>query len=114
MRNLIGKATPKEYAELNASLIAALLRFVSTIGARFAPLNPSGVSTWPFRRITSSLNLPTKLREQNLLFHRAARVLMPNLFLTISTWGINVVLSDSLPAKTDTATGQPRSSVTRP
>ena len=25
---------------------------------------------------------------------------MPNLFLTISTWGINVVLSDSLPAKT--------------
>ena len=37
MRNLIGKATPKEYAELNASLIAALLRFVSTIGARFAP-----------------------------------------------------------------------------
>ena len=30
MRNLIGKATPKEYAELKASLIAALLRFVST------------------------------------------------------------------------------------
>ena len=38
----------------------------------------------------------------------STRVLMPNLFLTISTWGINVVLSDSLPAKTDTATGQPR------
>ena len=37
MRNLIGKATPKEYAELKASLIAALLRFVSTIGERFAP-----------------------------------------------------------------------------
>ena len=54
MRNLIGKATPKEYAELNASLIAALLRFVSTIGARFAPLQA-------VRRITSSLNLPTKL-----------------------------------------------------
>ena len=54
------KATPKEYAELNASLIAALLRFVSTIGAR-RPAAPSGVSTWPFRRITSSLNLPTKL-----------------------------------------------------
>ena len=62
MRNLIGKATPKEYAELNASLIAALLRFVSTIGASVLPrCNPSGVSTWPFRRITSSLNLPTKL-----------------------------------------------------
>ena len=42
MRNLIGKATPKEYAELNASLIAALLRFVSTIGARFAPLQSIG------------------------------------------------------------------------
>ena len=40
MRNLI--ATPKEYAELNASLIAALLRFVSTIGARFAPLQSIG------------------------------------------------------------------------
>ena len=39
-----------------------LLRFVSTIGARFAPLQSHwGVSTWPFRRITSSLNLPTKL-----------------------------------------------------
>ena len=42
MRNLIGKATPKEYAELKASLIAALLRFVSTIGARFAPLQSIG------------------------------------------------------------------------
>ena len=42
MRNLIGKATPKEYAELNASLIAALLRFVSTIGAGFAPLQSIG------------------------------------------------------------------------
>ena len=66
MRNLIGKATPKEYAELNASLIAALLRFVSTIGAGFARLQSIGVSTWPFRRITSSLNLPPNfLREQN-------------------------------------------------
>ena len=63
-------------AELNAR--AALLR-VSTIGA-----HPSGVSTWPFRRITSSLNLPTKLSpEQNLdggvghfppRVHRRARV----------------------------------------
>ena len=42
MRNLIGKATPKEYAELKASLIAALLRFVSTIGARFTPLQSIG------------------------------------------------------------------------
>ncbi len=38
MRNLIGKATPKEYAELKASLIAALLHFISTIEARFTPL----------------------------------------------------------------------------
>jgi transposase len=38
MRNLIGKATPKEYAELKGSLIAALWRFISTIDARFTPL----------------------------------------------------------------------------
>ena len=37
MRNLIGKATPKEYAELNASLIAALLRFVSNHRRTFCP-----------------------------------------------------------------------------
>ena len=37
----------------------------------------------------------------------STRVLMPNLFLTISTWGINVVLSDSLPAKTDSDRATP-------
>lgn len=37
MRNLIGKATPKEYAELKASLIAALSRLISTIRGCFAP-----------------------------------------------------------------------------
>ena len=29
----------------------------------------------------------------------STRVLMPNLFLTISTWGINVVLSDVIARK---------------
>lgn len=42
MRNLIGKATPKEYAELKASLITAVSRFISTIKACFTPLQSDG------------------------------------------------------------------------
>jgi len=46
MRNLIGKATPKEYAELKAGLIAALSRFISTIEGCFAPLHSESRPSW--------------------------------------------------------------------
>jgi len=42
MRNLIGKGTPKEYAELKSSLIAALLRLISTPEASLTPLQSEG------------------------------------------------------------------------
>ncbi len=45
MRNLIGKATPKEYAEVKAALIAAISRVISTIEDCFALRHSEGRPT---------------------------------------------------------------------
>ncbi len=42
MRNLIGKGTPKEYAEVKVRLIAVLSRFISTVGALLTFLRSGG------------------------------------------------------------------------
>ena len=67
MRNLIGKATPKEYAELNASLIAALLRCLD----HRRTFCPAAIHRVSLGAITSSLNLPTLSPAESGLFHRA-------------------------------------------
>ena len=68
MRNLVGKATPKEYAEVKAGLIAAFSRFISTIEASFAPLQSENRSTWPFRRIRRLITFSCSRNELSMSF----------------------------------------------
>jgi len=68
MRNLVGKATPKEYAEVKAGLIAAFSRFISTIEASFAPLQSENRSTWPFRRIRRLITFSCSRNELSIPF----------------------------------------------
>jgi transposase len=49
MRCLIGRGTPKEYAELNAALIATLSCFISFIHGYFKPRKPATLQLFPVR-----------------------------------------------------------------
>ncbi len=66
MRWLIGRGTPKEYAELNAALIAALSCFISFIHGYFKPRKPTARQLVPVRANLLAGGIPRGFISEHL------------------------------------------------